>query len=176
MFALIQFYKLLRKNNVDAAIVSIRRDEHAIRGYERYMSPRDREFKWKIAEEQKGGDSGMKALQDTELGGWGLFESDFGEECDHVRVHPILHWDEADVWEYMKEKKLPVNPLYFAKGGKRYRSLGCRPCTLPVESDASTIDEITEELKKTKIKERSGRAQDKESSHAMEKLRSLGYM
>ena len=71
---------------------------------------------------------------------------------------------------------IPINPMYLARNGKRYRSLGCEPCTSPVESNASSIDEIVEELKTTKIAERSGRAQDKEKSFTMQKLRALGYM
>ena len=66
--------------------------------------------------------------------------------------------------------------LYFAKGGRRYRSIGCEPCCSPIPSDADTIDKIVEELKTTKISERSGRAQDKERAYMMQKLRALGYM
>jgi len=71
---------------------------------------------------------------------------------------------------------MPVNSMYFARNGRRYRSLGCEPCTLTIESKAANIDEIVEELKITKIAERSGRAQDKEKAYAMQKLRALGYM
>lgn len=171
----------ITKNGFDSVIVSIRRDEHGIRGYERYMSPRDHDFKWNIVKEKAGekqgsGDSDFEAMQDTELAGWGLFETDFGENCSHVRVHPILHWTEQDVWNYIKEKNIPINPLYFSRNGKRFRSLGCMPCTEPIDSNASTIDEIIEELAETKTKERDGRAQDKEEAYAMQKLRSLGYM
>jgi sulfate adenylyltransferase subunit 2 len=66
--------------------------------------------------------------------------------------------------------------MYFAENGQRYRSLGCEPCTLSIESNASNIDEIVEELRITKIAERSGRAQDKERAFTMQKLRALGYM
>jgi sulfate adenylyltransferase subunit 2 len=69
-----------------------------------------------------------------------------------------------------------MNPMYLARDGKRYRSLGCEPCTLPIESNAATIDEIVEELRTTRIAERSGRAQDKEKTFTMQKLRALGYM
>jgi len=167
----------IKKEKIDAVIVSIRRDEHGIRAYERYMSPRDKNFRWKIFEKEKKptGDSGFKALQDAELSGWFIFATQFNN-CDHVRVHPILHWTELDVWKYIKDRNLPVNPLYFSRNGKRFRSLGCMPCTFPVESNAKTIDEIVEELKITKIEERSGRAQDKESEYVMQKLRALGYM
>jgi sulfate adenylyltransferase subunit 2 len=93
-----------------------------------------------------------------------------------MRVHPILHWTELDVWQYVKQEKLPVNPLYFTNEGKRYRSLGCMPCTVPVQSTASNIDEIVHEIETTKTSERAGRAQDKEKAYMMQKLRSLGYM
>lgn len=163
-------------------IVSIRRDEHGVRAKERFMSPRDKEFRWRYWV-QSGGMSGT-ALQDAELSGWGLFESDFGPDCDHIRIHPILHWTELDIWEYIKDRDLPFSSLYRANyvkenyvlEHKRYRSLGCMPCTDPITSTASSIDEIIEELKVTVGGERSGRAQDKEDAYAMERLRVLGYM
>jgi sulfate adenylyltransferase subunit 2 len=71
-------------------------------------------------------------------------------------------------------------PLYFNHGeGKRYRSLGCWPCTKPVESEARTIDEIIEELrvgKFSRVPERAGRDQDKEDDGTLETLRREGYM
>jgi sulfate adenylyltransferase subunit 2 len=66
--------------------------------------------------------------------------------------------------------------MYFAHEGRRYRSLGCVPCTSPIESDADTVDKIIQELETTKIAERAGRAQDKEQAFMMQKLRALGYM
>jgi len=93
-----------------------------------------------------------------------------------MRVHPILHWRELDVWEYVRNEGMVINPMYFARNGQRYRSLGCEPCTSTIESNASNIDEIVEELKTTKVAERSGRAQDKEKTFTMQKLRALGYM
>ena len=80
--------------------------------------------------------------------------------------HNILKWT----------VHLPMVDLYFAKGGKRFRSLGCMSCTNPVDSDADDIDKIIEELKSTKVSERSGRDQDKEKAYMMQKLRALGYM
>jgi len=152
---------LIKEYEFDALILAIRRDEHGIRAKERYFSPRDNEFRWKYTD------------QPAEM--WDLYVKPF-EDFSHMRVHPILHWTELDVWEYVKHENLPVNPLYFAKNGKRYRSLGCTPCTVPIPSNAGTIDEIIEELKTTKIPERAGRAQDKERAYMMQKLRSLGYM
>ncbi|MCL0057497.1 sulfate adenylyltransferase subunit 2 [Dehalococcoidales bacterium] len=153
--------KCLEEHGFDALILAIRRDEHGIRAKERYFSPRDETFRW--------------AYRNQPLEMWDQFQG-LTEEGSHMRVHPILHWRELDVWEYIKQEGIPVNPMYFAVGGKRYRSLGCEPCTSPVDSNATTIDEIIEELKITKIAERSGRAQDKERAFTMQKLRALGYM
>jgi len=153
--------KCLNENGFDALILAIRRDEHGIRAKERYFSPRDIDFKWDY--------------KDQPLEMWDQYQS-ITEDKTHIRVHPILHWTELDVWEYVKQENMPVNPMYFAKNGKRYRSLGCEPCTFPIDSNAETIDEIVEELRITKIAERSGRAQDKESAFTMQKLRALGYM
>jgi len=151
----------LKKHKFDALILSIRRDEHGIRGKERVFSPRQSDFTW--------------SYQDQPLEVWDIYQN-LTKAKGHTRVHPILHWTELEVWEYMQLRKLPVNPMYFAKNGMRYRSLGCEPCTAPMESNADTIDKIVEELRTTKVAERSGRAQDKESSFAMQKLRMLGYM
>lgn len=151
----------LKEYGFDALILAIRRDEHGIRAKERYFSPRDENFKWDY--------------RDQPLEMWDYFQGVVREGA-HMRVHPILHWRELDVWEYIKKEGIPVNPMYFAKDGERYRSLGCEPCTFSIQSDASTIDEIVEELRQTKIAERAGRAQDKEKTFTMQKLRALGYM
>ena len=151
----------LEKHGFDALILAIRRDEHGIRAKERYFSPRDEQFKWDY--------------RDQPLEMWDQFQGLVGEGF-HMRIHPILHWRELDVWEYVKMEGIPVNPMYLARNGQRYRSLGCEPCTLPVESNAATIEEIVEELRTTRVAERSGRAQDKEKSFTMQKLRALGYM
>lgn len=153
--------QLLEREKFDALILAIRRDEHGIRAKERYFSPRDKGFKWDYKN------------QPPEM--WDFY-SNILDDKTHMRVHPILHWTELDVWQYVKKEKIPVNPLYFAKNGKRYRSLGCVPCTGSVKSNADTIDKIISELKITKVSERSGRAQDKEKAYMMQKLRALGYM
>jgi sulfate adenylyltransferase subunit 2 len=67
-------------------------------------------------------------------------------------------------------------PLYFAKNGQRYRSVGCAPCTGSTASTASSVDEIINELRTTKTSERAGRAQDHAAKYAMQKLREEGYM
>jgi len=153
--------RCLEEHGFDALILAIRRDEHGIRAKERYFSPRDENFRWDY--------------KDQPLEMWDQFQGLLGAGT-HMRVHPILHWRELDVWEYVKQEGIPVNPMYFAQNGKRYRSLGCEPCTSPIESNAASIDEIVEELKTTKIAERAGRAQDKEKTFTMQKLRALGYM
>ena len=165
---------VIKKYNFDAIIVSIRNDEHGVRGKERYFSPRDKEFRWKTSKIKQDGDSGLESLQDAELSGWNLYSTYFGEDVDHVRVHPLLHWNEIDIWQYIKQEKLPINPLYFDVNGKRYRSIGCKHCTKSIKSKAKNVDEIIEELKITKTSERAGRTQDKEE--IMEQLRALGYM
>jgi len=149
------------KHRFEALLLGIRRDEHGIRAKERYFSPRDEEFKWDYKN------------QPPEL--WDQFKST-SEDRTHLRVHPLLHWTEFDIWRYVQREQIPVCPLYFAKDGKRYRSIGCAPCCAPVDSQADTIDKIVEELRTTKTAERAGRAQDKESAYTMQKLRALGYM
>lgn len=76
------------------------------------------------------------------------------EGYTHARIHPILHWTEADIWGFTRAHGLPYNPLY----DRGFRSVGCAPCTQPTTTDAP---------------ERSGRAQDKEE--IMGRLRALGY-
>ena len=66
--------------------------------------------------------------------------------------------------------------LYFSKGGKRYRSLGDHDITFPIDSEASTVEEIIRELEITRISERTGRAMDHETEDAFERLRVSGYM
>ena len=146
-------------------IVGVRADEEGSRSKERYFSPRDRLNDWDADD------------QPPEF--WGQYKTDFAPGT-HVRIHPLLDWTEVDIWEYIKREGVPVVSLYFNQGdGKRYRSLGCWPCTKPVESDASNLDEIIEELKSGKfarVAERSGREQDKEDGGGLEELRRGGYM
>lgn len=153
--------QVIAKEKIEALLLGIRRDEHGIRSKERYFSPRDKNFQWDYKN------------QPTEM--WDFY-SQLAEDQDHMRIHPILDWTELDVWRYVKQEKIPVNPLYFSRHGKRYRSLGCMPCTKAVKSHADTIDKIIAELKTTQISERSGRDQDKEKAYVMQRLRVLGYM
>ena len=116
-------------------------------------------------------DYGLEIFQ-NKLGVYDVYISD--------RIHPLLDWTELNIWEYIDREKIPTVSLYYDQGnGKRYRSLGCYPCTFPVESTARNPREIIEELKTGKfanIAERSGRAQDKDDGGGLETLRRDGYM
>lgn len=153
--------ELIREQNFQAIMLGIRRDEEGTRAKERFFSPRTNEHEWDFRD------------QPPEL--WNQFQSKYPPDV-HVRVHPLLEWSELNIWEYIEREKIPVSELYFSKNGKRYRSLGCAPCTEPIDSLASTVSEIIEELKSTHTSERAGRAQDRADSHAMQKLRVKGYM
>ncbi len=153
--------KFIARHRFDGLLLGIRRDEHGIRAKERHFSPRDEHFQWNYED------------QPPEL--WDQYTSQ-ADETTHLRIHPVLGWREVDIWRYVRRENLPVNPLYFAREGKRYRSLGCMTCCEPVESDAATIDEIIAEIETGRTAERAGRAQDKEDAYTMQKLRSLGYM
>ncbi|MGA7273458.1 MAG: phosphoadenosine phosphosulfate reductase family protein, partial [Candidatus Udaeobacter sp.] len=95
---------------------------------------------------------------------------------EHVRVQPLLDWTEVDIWRYIQREKIPIPDMYFARAGKRFRSLGCSPITHPIESNASNIGEIIAELEATKTTERAGRAQDHYERNAMQKLRAKGFL
>ncbi|MBG91007.1 MAG: sulfate adenylyltransferase [Actinobacteria bacterium] len=152
------------KEPYTGVIVGVRSDEEGSRSKERYFSPRDKQNDWDVGD------------QPPEL--WDQFKTDFAPGT-HVRIHPLLDWTELNIWEYIQRENIPITSLYFDRGeGKRYRSLGCFPCTFPVESTAKNVDEIIEELRSGKFKniaERSGRAQDKEDG-GLETLRVQGYM
>lgn len=146
-------------------IVGLRADEEGSRSKERYFSARNIQSKWDVAE------------QPPEF--WNQYKTDFAPGT-HVRVHPLLDWTELNIWEYIKQEKIPTVSLYYNQGeGKRYRSLGCWPCTTPIDSESRTVDEIIAELKGgalANIAERSGRAQDKDDGGGLETLRRDGYM
>lgn len=152
--------KLMKKEKIDGLIVSIRRDEHGIRAKERVFSPRDKNWRWDYKN------------QPAEI--WEYVSEN--KSADHHRIHPILHWREIDIWNYIFENDLLINPLYFAKNGERFRSLGCTRCTVALKSTAENVADILKELGDSTISERAGRTQDKEAQSAMERLRVLGYM
>ena len=153
---------VLQKHGLTGVIVGVRRDEEPTRAKERYFSPRDKNMEWNVEDQQ------------PEF--WDQYKTNF-EPGTHIRIHPLLHWTELNIWEYIERENIPVIPLYFANAkGERYRSIGCYPCTFPIKSQARTIRQIIEELRHSRIPERAGRAQDKESEEAFENLRRDGYM
>jgi sulfate adenylyltransferase subunit 2 len=146
-------------------IVGARADEEGSRSKERYFSPRDKQNTWDVAE------------QPPEF--WQQYNTEFAPNT-HVRVHPLLDWTEVNIWEYIDRERIPIIDLYFDRGnGKRYRSLGCGPCTAPIESTATDVPAVLMELvsgKLSKVAERAGRAQDAEDGGGLESLRREGYM
>lgn len=166
--------EVVEKYGFVGIIAGIRRDEEATRAKERVFSPRGVEGGWDVKE------------QPPEF--WDQYKTEFAPNTS-IRIHPLLHWTELDIWLYIQRENIPIVPLYYAKkynefegrdfGGKmmRFRSLGEKGITWPVESSADTIEKIIAELKTTKTSERSGRpmgADEDESS--FERLRADGYM
>ncbi|MDE3016508.1 MAG: sulfate adenylyltransferase subunit 2 [Pseudomonadota bacterium] len=166
--------EVTEKYGFTGIIAGIRRDEEATRAKERVFSPR--------------GETGQWDVQGQPPEFWDQFKTSFAPGTS-VRIHPLLHWTELDIWQYVRREDIPIVPLYFAKpyhqldghdfAGRmmRFRSLGEKGITWPVESTAATLDEIIAELRVTKVSERSGRpmgADEDESS--FERLRADGYM
>jgi len=146
-------------------IVGARADEEGSRSKERYFSPRTNQSTWEVGD------------QPPEF--WNQYKTDFAPGT-HVRIHPLLDWTELNIWEYIEREQMPVIDLYFDRGsGTRYRSLGCGPCTKPVDSPATSVRAIINELRSGRfanIAERAGRAQDADDGGGLETLRRDGYM
>jgi sulfate adenylyltransferase subunit 2 len=153
--------QVLSQHGYTGVIAGIRRDEEGTRAKERVFSPRNEAAEWDVRD------------QPPEF--WDQFKTDYAPGTS-LRIHPLLAWTEIDVWRYIKRESIPVVDIYFARDGRRYRSLGCAPCTTPIVSNATTVDEIIAVLEPTRTPERAGRAQDRESEHAFERLRAAGYM
>ena len=151
----------IAKHGFRGIIAGIRRDEESVRAKERVFSPR--------------GDSGQWDFRDQPPEFWDYFNTDLPAGT-HLRVHPLLHWTERDIWRYIRREGVPIVDLYFAKNGKRYRSLGDSDITFPMDSNAATLDDIIAELDATTAPERAGRAMDRETEDAFERLRAAGYM
>jgi sulfate adenylyltransferase subunit 2 len=142
-------------------ILGIRRDEQATRAKDRIFSPRAADGSWNFAD------------QPPEF--WDYYQTDVPDGA-HLRIHPLLHWTEIDIWRYTQRENIPFCSLYLAENGHRYRSLGEKNITLPIASDAATLDDIIAELAATSAPERAGRTMDHESEDAFERLRTGGYM
>jgi sulfate adenylyltransferase subunit 2 len=152
---------LVERHGYRGVIAGIRRDEQATRAKERTFSPRAADGSWDVVR------------QPPEL--WDVYHTDIPDGA-HLRIHPLLHWTEVDIWRYTQREGIPIVPLYLARDGKRYRSLGEKNITVPIDSNASSIDEIIAELTTTKAPERAGRVMDNETEDAFERLRTGGYM
>ncbi len=179
----------LTKHGFDAAFGGARRDEEKSRAKERVYSFRDKYHRWDPKNQR------------PEL--WNIYNGrvDKGES---IRVFPLSNWTELDIWQYIHLEGIPIVPLYFAakrpvveKDGVmimvddermpigpdekveekmvRFRTLGCYPLTGAVESEATTLPEIIQEMLLTKTSERQGRVIDSDSSGSMEKKKQEGY-
>jgi sulfate adenylyltransferase subunit 2 len=173
----------------DAAIGGSRRDEEKSRAKERIFSVRDPGHRWNPREQR------------PEL--WRTYNTRLAPE-QTMRVFPISDWTEADIWHYILQENIEVNPLYFAKerpvvhrgdqlimvdderyqlrDGEtpemkliRFRTLGCYPITAGVESTATSIEEVVEEVLQVKLSERATRLMDGENEESMEKKKTEGY-
>jgi sulfate adenylyltransferase subunit 2 len=179
----------LDKHGFDAAIGGSRRDEEKSRAKERIFSVRDPGHRWNPREQR------------PEL--WRTYNTRLAPE-QTVRVFPISDWTEADIWHYILQERIEVNPLYFAqerpmvqrgdqmimvdddrfqlRDGEtpfmkmvRFRTLGCYPLTAAVESAATTIEEVVEEVLHVKLSERATRLIDGDNEDSMEKKKTEGY-
>jgi sulfate adenylyltransferase subunit 2 len=179
----------LDMHGFDAAIGGSRRDEEKSRAKERIFSVRDPGHRWNPREQR------------PEL--WRTYNTRLAPE-QTMRVFPISDWTEADIWHYILQEGIEVNPLYFAKerpmvargdqmimvdddrfqlrDGEtpfmkmvRFRTLGCYPLTAAVESTATTIEEVVEEVLHVKLSERATRLIDGDNEDSMEKKKTEGY-
>jgi sulfate adenylyltransferase subunit 2 len=152
---------LLEHHKFKGILCGIRRDEQGLRAKERVFSPRSIDGSWDFKD------------QPPEF--WDQYKTDFPDGA-HARVHPILQWSEADIWRYHKRENIPFCDLYLSRDGKRYRSLGEKNLTFPVDSTAANINDIIAELETTNTSERAGRSMDNETEDSFEILRKRGYM
>jgi sulfate adenylyltransferase subunit 2 len=179
----------LDMHGFDAAIGGSRRDEEKSRAKERIFSVRDPGHRWNPREQR------------PEL--WRTYNTRLAPE-QTMRVFPISDWTEADIWHYILQEKIEVNPLYFAqerpmvqrgdqmimvdddrfqlRDGEtpfmkmvRFRTLGCYPLTAAVESTATTIEDVVEEVLQVKLSERATRLIDGDNEDSMEKKKTEGY-
>ena len=173
----------------DAAFGGARRDEEKSRAKERVYSFRDENHRWDPKNQR------------PEL--WNIYNSQINKG-ESIRVFPMSNWTELDIWQYIYLENIDIPSLYLAKPravverdgvlikvddermplrdgeqpmmkSVRFRTLGCYPLTGAVESDASTLPEVIQEMLLTKTSERQGRVIDHDSSGSMEKKKMEGY-
>ena len=179
----------LDQHGFDAAIGGSRRDEERSRAKERIFSVREPGHRWDPRQQR------------PEL--WRTYNPKLSDG-QTMRIFPLSDWTELDVWQYILENDVPVNPLYFAKerpvvyrgdqmimvdddryqlrDGEeavmrmiRFRTLGCYPITAGVDSTATTLQEILDEITEVKLSERATRLMDSEKEDSMEKKKVEGY-
>ena len=179
----------LDKYQFDAAFGGARRDEEKSRAKERVYSFRDKNHRWDPKNQR------------PEL--WNTFNGKVNKG-ESIRVFPLSNWTEQDIWQYIYLENIDIVPLYLAaerpvverdgtlimvddermpleegevpmKKMVRFRTLGCYPLTGAVESNATTLPEIIQEMLLTKTSERQGRVIDHDSSGSMEKKKMEGY-
>jgi sulfate adenylyltransferase subunit 2 len=179
----------LDAHGFDAAIGGARRDEEKSRAKERVFSFRSRQHVWDPRQQR------------PEL--WNLFNTAI-HDGESVRVFPLSNWTETDVWTYIAAETIPVVPLYFAKPRPvvrrsgalimvdderlplepgetpeirviRFRTLGCYPLSGAIESEATSVDEILDEMLASTTSERQGRLIDHYESASMERKKREGY-
>jgi len=178
----------IEEHQFDAAFGGARRDEEKARAKERFFSHRDDFGQWNPRNQR------------PEL--WNLFngKKNVGE---HFRVFPLSNWTEMDVWQYIAAENMEIPQIYFSherevverngvilakseylnlqknetyeKRRIRFRTVGDMTCTGAVESSASDLQSIIQEVAAAKVTERGGRADDKRSEAAMEDRKKLGY-
>ncbi len=173
----------------DAAFGGARRDEEASRAKERIYSFRTPDHRWDPRNQR------------PEL--WSVYNGMI-KKGESVRAFPLSNWTEVDIWRYIKAENIPIVPLYFAarrpvveRDGMlilaedkrlkplpgevvqqqmiRFRTLGCFPLTGAIRSEATTLDEIIDELETATVSERQGRAIDRDEAGSMEKKKREGY-
>jgi sulfate adenylyltransferase subunit 2 len=179
----------LDKYGFDAAFGGARRDEEKSRAKERIFSFRSANHRWDPKNQR------------PEL--WNLYNARKAKG-ESIRVFPISNWTELDIWQYIHLENIPIVPLYFAaprpvvrrdglllmvdderfrlhpgevpeRRNIRFRTLGCYPLTGAVESEATTLPEVIQEMLLTTTSERQGRAIDHDQSASMEKKKQEGY-
>jgi len=179
----------LDKYQFDAAFGGARRDEEKSRAKERVYSFRDKNHRWDPKNQR------------PEL--WNIYNGKI-DKGESIRVFPLSNWTELDIWQYIHLENIPIVPLYFAKDRPvvnrngmlimvddermpigpdekvemkkvRFRTLGCYPLTGAVESNATTLPEIIQEMLLTTTSERQGRLIDHDQSGSMEQKKREGY-
>ncbi len=179
----------LDQHGFDVAFGGARRDEEKSRAKERIFSFRTAEHRWD------------PKAQRPEL--WKLYNTRKNND-ESIRVFPLSNWTELDIWQYIHLENIPIVPLYHSaprpvveRNGTlimvddermplqkdevpmmksvRFRTLGCYPLTGAVESTATSLPDIIQEMLLTTTSERQGRVIDHDSAASMEKKKQEGY-